>query len=432
MLKQRLEPGSDIEWQDITDFRVNCGESDTRDTVRKGGKLLNEYLEAGWNIVSPDNCTESYGKRTVALNIDGSFTSDAQFLVDNVELLQNPENLLKMHNYDPQYFELVSAKSSWCQSPSNGDTKAFYNSRITVRKKAPEVSQEDIERWFNKLDRTYTKPTVELYRTSTRTEGGLLILPISDLHFNLRSTVFETGNEYNCEIAEKLFFSVISDVINRTKYKLFEKIIFTIGGDGLNSDNLTGTTTKGTPQSNEVGYFEMMQKMYTMTIQAIDLLKEIAPVEVVLINGNHDRVSGNFLANFIDAWYRNDPNVVVDVSPLPRKYYVFGKTLFCFAHDADIKRLPALIPDECRELWSKIDTTEVFLQHLHKEAVLFESDNMRVQRLPTISAKSEWANSMGYNSKRQCKSFIFDKELGLTDILYTPVLRNEGKNGVRN
>lgn len=46
---------------------------------------------------------------------------------------------------------------------------------------------------------------------------------------------------------------------------------------------------------------------------------------------------------------------------------------------------------------------------------------MRIQRLPTISAKSDWANRKGFGSKRQCKSFIFDLEDGMTDILYTPI-----------
>lgn len=421
LLKQRLDRDSDTEWQDVTDFRISCGETDTRDTVRKGGKIINEYLEAGWEIIPPDNGPEYSGKKSVSLNADGSLTSNAQLSIDNEEMLQDPASLLKLHNYDPRCFELVSAKNSRWQTPSNNGSKTLYSSKITVRKKSLEVSRDDIKSWFNTLDRTYIKPIIEPLITSKDDANGLLILPISDLHFNLRASMFETGNEYNCKIAEKLFFDVISDVVQRTKHKSFEKIIFTIGGDGVNSDNILGTTTKGTPQNNELGYFEMMQKMHTMTIQAIDILKDIAPVEVILINGNHDFVSGVSLANFCAAWYRNDPDVIVDTSPLPRKYIVFGKTLFCFAHDADVKRLPVLIPDECRDVWSSINTTEVLLQHLHGEAVLLEDNNMRVQRLPTISAKSEWANSKGYNSKRQCKSFVFDKEQGLTDVLYTSI-----------
>lgn len=38
-----------------------------------------------------------------------------------------------------------------------------------------------------------------------------------------------------------------------------------------------------------------------------------------------------------------------------------------------------------------------------------------------ISARSKWTADQGYSSKRQCKSFIFDKEDGLTDIIYTPI-----------
>ena len=50
---------------------------------------------------------------------------------------------------------------------------------------------------------------------------------------------------------------------------------------------------------------------------------------------------------------------------------------------------------------------------------------MRIQRLPTISAKSNWAVDKGFGSKRQCKTFIYDKEDGLTDVLYTSI-KNRG------
>lgn len=40
-----------IEWQDITDFRSEyTGVAEHRDTVRKGSKLLLEYINAGWDI----------------------------------------------------------------------------------------------------------------------------------------------------------------------------------------------------------------------------------------------------------------------------------------------------------------------------------------------------------------------------------------------
>ena len=72
-------------------------------------------------------------------------------------------------------------------------------------------------------------------------------------------------------------------------------------------------------------------------------------------------------------------------------------------------------------MWSEANFTEVFLQHLHSEALLSEECNMRIQRLPSPVARSVWTNEMGYRSRRQCKSFVYDKELGLQDVLYTVI-----------
>lgn len=48
LLTRRLND-STIEWQDIADLRTEyTGEVEHRDTIRKGAKLLYEYLEAGW------------------------------------------------------------------------------------------------------------------------------------------------------------------------------------------------------------------------------------------------------------------------------------------------------------------------------------------------------------------------------------------------
>ena len=83
--------------------------------------------------------------------------------------------------------------------------------------------------------------------------------------------------------------------------------------------------------------------------------------------------------------------------------------------------MPAIIANEARGYWAQAETVEVFLQHMHTEQVLMEDNNIRIQRLPTISGRSKWSSDNGYCSKRQCKSFIFDKEDGLTDVLYTPI-----------
>ena len=50
LIKQK-QIDTSIEWQDVADFRSSHGkEPEHRDTIRKGSKLLLEYIDAGWDL----------------------------------------------------------------------------------------------------------------------------------------------------------------------------------------------------------------------------------------------------------------------------------------------------------------------------------------------------------------------------------------------
>jgi hypothetical protein len=412
---------SDIDWIDIVE-QYNL--SISKDTLRKcndtifGGSFVYQYLQN--NQIETCN-RESDSATETSINKDGTVSSKKNIKMSE-ENSKDANYVLKAHGFDPTLWKIVSVRNTIRQAISQQDgVCTLYASFLTVKPfDDDEIPFAKWEEWFNKLDRNYSLPKVK--PTKEYLDGDkCLLIDIADLHLNLAATLFTTGNEYNCEIAKKLFFNTLQNIISRTTNYNFAKVIFCIGGDMLNGDNLKGSTTKGTPQDNDLHYYDANEIMTAMTIKAIDLLKESfkCKVDVIYIVGNHDEITGFQLAKYVDAWYRNDINVNVDYKPLPRKYYIFGKSLLVFSHNGNIKKLPALIADEAREYWSSINTTDVFLQHLHTESVLLEENNMRIQRLPTISAKSKWSNDGGLNSKRQCKTFIYDLEDGLTDILYT-------------
>ena len=417
----------DIDWQEIVDM---YGLPISSVTLRKangsifGGYFVHEYLKRNNCLDNQQNVSENMlpiNNSEVSINKDGTYSSK-KLLTMNEHESKDPEYLLKAHGFDTDAWEVVSVRNNIRQAISRDDgVVTLYASFLTARPiKENGIPLNKIEDFFNRLDRNYSLPIVK-ERYDYLQGDKLLLINIADLHMNLQSTMMTTRNEYNCDIAEKLFFYVIEDILTRTQSYNFEEIVFTIGGDMLNGDSLSGTTTKGTPQNNDTHYYDAYERLCAMTIKAIDVLRAKAKVRVVYVPGNHDEQTGFKLAKYVDAWYRNDESVNVDYLPLARKYYKFGKTLLCFAHDADVKTLPMLIADEAREYWSSVDTTEVFLQHLHSENVIMEKYNMRIQRLPTISAKSKWSTDKGYSSKRQCKTFVFDIEDGLTDILYTPI-----------
>lgn len=422
----------DVDWQEICDkYNLNI----TADTLRKanggtifGGAFIAEYFKNKANSENTDeksvaDIRRSFGSETT-INKDGTYSSN-KLIEMNEEQSKDPDYILKAHGFNTDCWQIVSARNNIRQVISKQDgIVTLYASFITVKP----ISEKDmplnkIAEFFDRLDRNYSLPILQ--SDYSYLDGDkLLLIDIADLHMNLQSSIFTTGNEYNCDIAEKLFFYVINDILTRTRTYKFKEIVFCIGGDMLNGDNLSGSTTRGTPQNSDLHYYDAYERLCAMTIKAIDLLKDICKVSVIYVMGNHDEVSGFKLAKYVDAWFRNDNRVEVDYQPIARKYKLFGKTLFCFAHDGKVQKLPALIADEARQYWSQADTVEVFLQHLHKEELLMEENNIRIQRLPTISGRSKWTTDNGYNSKRQCKTFIFDTEDGLTDVLYTPIKTN--------
>lgn len=413
-------------WQEIID-KYNL--PICKDALKKatntifGSVFVTEYLKERDHLVQkvvPDGNTVN--TVTTNINKDGSMSSN-RLIEMNEKQSKDPDYLLNAHGFDPNEWCINSARNTIRQVLSKQDGNiTLYASYITVRPRIEDdVPFVKLEEMFNRLDRNYRPLGTNLNYDEIDNGDKLLLINIADLHLNLQATMFTTGNEYNCEIAERLFSHVISDILYRTRHYNFKEIVFCIGGDMCNSDNLSGTTTRGTSQNNDIHYYDAYERLCVMIIKTIDALRQRGKVRIVYVPGNHDEVTGFKLAKFIQAWYRSDGHIEVDYSPLPRKYVLFGKTLMCFAHDGDLKRLPMIIANEQRDNWSKVDTTEVFLQHLHTEQVLMEENNMRIQRLPTISGKSKWTNDKGYNSKRQCKSFVFDIQDGLTDVLYTPI-----------
>lgn len=412
---------NDMEWKDIIDkynLPINTVSLRKANGTIFGGAFIAEYVKS--KDVAEKSLQYQYNSE-VSINKDGTYSSNKLLAMNEAES-KDPDFILKSHGFDTASWKLISARNNIRQVISKSDgVVTLYASYITVRPLSDdEISLEKIEEFFNRLDRKYSLPVI---KTNNDYLNGdkLLLIDIADLHMNLQASMFTTGNEYNCDIAEKLYFYVIEDILTRTSNYKFKEIIFTIGGDMLTLDNITGTTTKGTPQENDIHFYDVYERICAMTVKAIDILKDKCKVNVIYVMGNHDEVTGFKLAKYIDAWFRDDDRVTVDYQPIARKYKQFGKTLLCFAHDGKVQKLPALIADEARQYWSDVDTVEVFLQHLHTEQVLMEDNNIRIQRLPTISARSKWSSDKGYKSKRQCKTFIFDIDDGLTDILYTPI-----------
>ncbi len=256
-----------------------------------------------------------------------------------------------------------------------------------------------------------------------RTSSGLMLeVPIVDLHLAKLSWEPETGENYDSKIAEKRFMGVIYDVVERAQKYEFEQIVFPIGNDFFNYDDLTGSTTKGTPQDNDSRWQKLFLKGTELLVKAIDLLAQLAPVRVFQIPGNHDTMVSWYAVCYLQAWFKNHSDVKIDTNPRSRKYVEFGKCLIGFTHgDKEKKRIFGNMQVEVPEAWGRTLYREWHTGHLHSEQVK-EEHGVKVRSLSSVTAKDAWHYVSGYvGALAASQSFVWDKEKGLREIWYSTV-----------
>lgn len=377
---------------------------------------INEQIHKDFN----DGDLKSNYKTNIEINKDGTQTSD-KLLIMSEENCKDINFLLKAHGYDIFSWELISARNNiWNVYSKKDGVQTLYSSKIIVKPRTEYIwNKEDIEKLFNSISTDYQKK-LNITPDYHEINGNILVVPIADFHYNLLSDKFTTGNDYNLDIAENLFYYTINDVITRVKYKKFEKVLFIIGNDFINADNLNGTTTKGTPQDNSASWFSVVEKATKLIINGIDMLTTIAPVDVNYVMSNHDLHTMFGIMQTIKSWYRNDPNVTVDTSPTPRKYYKFGKTLLVLSHDIRVKEALKIISSEAKNEWSQCEHIICMLAHLHQDMIYDKQGYLEIMRLPTISGWSRWTNVMGYiQTEKKNQSFIINENLGILDTINT-------------
>lgn len=357
---------------------------------------------------------------TVSLQADGSTVSEKTFSVaHNTEL--TPELLLEKHGFDKNTFELVSAKNSrWNVQKKGSGVVDMYSSKITVRPAKEFVwSQSNIDKAFKNI-RIQSSPSKK--RKPVVHNGRCLVVPISDLHLGLLSEKKVSGNDYDLEMAEALYYYAIDDVMAEVGETEFEKVMFIIGNDFINADNINNTTTKGTPQDCSNQWHTIIDKAIELCINGINKLAAIAPVDVIYAVSNHDYHSMYGIMNVLKAYYRNDENITIYGDPAERKYFKFGSVIMGVTHDLKPEKALEIMSVEAHDMWSSCKSMIWFLGHLHTQMAYSKKGYVEVLRLPTISGWSRWSNQQGYvQTERKNQAFIIDADIGIKTTINTVI-----------
>lgn len=251
-----------------------------------------------------------------------------------------------------------------------------------------------------------------------------------DLHLGKLAWREEAGEDYDLTIARAVFEEALEDLIRKASGFPVDRILMPIGNDLLQIDNLQRTTTAGTPQDSDSRYAKLFQTAEQLMVYALDRLAAIAPVEGVIVPGNHDRQSAFTLGRVLEAWYRNTDRVTIDCSPRLRKYKRYGVNLIGYTHGSEEKPadLPLIMATEVPDLWAETHHREWHTGHFHKskETRYTAGDSfngVRHRILPALCSADAWHASKGYvGERRAAEGYLWSHENGYAGHFSTSIL----------
>ena len=259
------------------------------------------------------------------------------------------------------------------------------------------------------------------YKKIKREKGNhLLVINPADIHIGKYANSIETGEDYNSETAVLRVLEGVQGLIDKAKGFDIDRVLFCIGNDVLHIDNVYNTTTKGTHQDVDGKWWEHYEVALMLYVKCVEMLREIAPVDVLHSMSNHDYQSGFHLAHTLKSWFRKADDVSFDVSVANRKYYKYGNNLIGLEHGdgAKMDKLPLLMANEKPKEWAETKYRYWYLHHIHhkvKHKWLDAKDfiGVTVEYMRSPSASDSWHARKGFcGVPKACEGFIHDKESG--------------------
>lgn len=335
------------------------------------------------------------------------------------------EQLIEYFNVDTSIYEVERfICNKWEVGAKDADGKIIveplYQVKATFKHKDPKLIS--VEDQWKYIETTLSKPFPSYRDVCNRyaSEEYLVEINMPDAHLGLLAHADETGDKHwDLKLAKQSYLDVYYGLMDRvTRFCDPEKILMIVGNDLMNADTRSGTTERGTMQDQDTRYFKMFQGTWDCVYETVTHAWGIAPVDVCIMPGNHDRLSTAHLGFALRCATLDWNDFNVDNRPLLRKYYEYGVNMLMFTHGDGLKHkdIPLLMMTEQPEMAGRTKFREAHLGHIHQEKVL-EQCGVKVRVVPSLCPASYWASSNGWTTgKRGGQAFVYHKTEGLVAV----------------
>jgi hypothetical protein len=241
-------------------------------------------------------------------------------------------------------------------------------------------------------------------------DSYLLVVDPADIHIGKLCSSFETGEDYNSQIAVQRVLEGVRGILQKCQGYHIDKILFVAGNDILHVDSPRNETTSGTKQDTDAMWYDNYRTARKLYVDILTILLGVADVEFVYNPSNHDYVHGFFLCQTIEAQFAKCKNITFNVDMRHRKYFTYFNNLIstCHGDGAKVADLPMLMAHEA-DSWSACKHKYIYTHHVHHK-VAKDYMGVCVESLRSPSGADSWHAKNGFiHSPKAIEAFLHHK-----------------------
>ena len=287
----------------------------------------------------------------------------------------------------------------------------FTSSVFSKLKKPQDYTPED----FAKFLQEYKPQHSAVKFVDIHPDKKTVDVEISLSDFHLAKKVIDGNNDI--EVRKAAYMHVVQELVKNVRgvYNI-DTVVLPISNDFFHTDNYQNQTTAGTPQDTIADYAQEYEHGFDLLVQAIDFLKANAEeVQVVLVQGNHDRTKSYYLAHALEVYYSKDSTIYFDRTTSLIKAVVLGNTFIGYHHgNCKLEDLPLLFAThkEYSTYFGNAVYREVHTGDKH-HYMAKEVKGVRIQQMPSLSGTDRWHSDNNFvHSIRAGLALVYDNTYG--------------------
>ena len=236
---------------------------------------------------------------------------------------------------------------------------------------------------------------------------------IGDAHLGMYAWHEETGQDFDCEIASRDLKYAFDRLVDNAPDS--DTCLIVNLGDFFHFDNHDKKTTRG---GHVLDGDTRLERVFRIGVSIMNyfVLKALEKHNKVIcrnVRGNHDDIMSMALKYQMQAYWKNEKRVEIEMSPAPCWTYEFGKVALLITHGHSPKpnRLPEIFAGAYAELWGRTKHRYALHGHFHNK-MSFTTPGCSVEGFTNLAPNDAWHTEQGYLSPQEMTMCVYHKEKG--------------------